>query len=181
MNRRDELRDQALDYFLSHGLAELSLRPLAEQIGTSARLLIYHFESKEKLIAVVMAEVRSRIQQTVMKMMHANQGEASMESFWLWVTDDENIRYVRLLIEVQVLALQKPSIYGQFLSDTSSSWLEVIERAIPPSTERRTIATLCSAVLDGLVLEYMSTGDLDRTTAALKFFVSLLSKNSKKS
>ena len=53
MTRRNELRDNALNYFLEHGLAELSLRPLAENIGTSARLLIYHFESKEALYRVV--------------------------------------------------------------------------------------------------------------------------------
>jgi AcrR family transcriptional regulator len=180
MSRRDELRDKALEYFLNYGLAELSLRPLAEQIGTSARLLIYHFESKEKLITIVMEQVRSRVQQSVMAMMHATQGEANMEPFWRWVTDNKNIRYVRLLFEVQVLALQNPAIYAQFLSDTSSSWLEVIEYGIPESADRRTIATLCSAVLDGLVLEYMSTGDLDRTTAALTFFVSLLSQYSEK-
>jgi AcrR family transcriptional regulator len=177
MNKRDELRDHALEYFLDHGLAELSLRPLAEQIGTSARLLIYHFESKEKLITVVMEQVRSRVQQSVMDMMYAAQGQPTLESFWHWVSDNKNIRYVRLLFEVQILALQNPSIYGQFLSDTSSSWLEVIEQAIPESAERRTIATLCSAVIDGLVLEYMSTGDLDRTSTALKFFVSLLSQH----
>lgn len=176
MNKRDELRDKALHYFLNNGLAELSLRPLAEQIGTSARLLIYHFGSKEKLITLVMAQVRSRVQQSVVEMMHAAQGEASMASFWRWLTDDENIRYVRLLFEVQVLALQNPAIYAQFLSDTSSSWLEVLEHGIPESAKRRTIATLCSAVLDGLALDYMSTGDLDRTTAALEFFVSLLSR-----
>ncbi|NVD74348.1 TetR/AcrR family transcriptional regulator [Duganella sp. BJB1802] len=178
MSRRDELRDKALDYFLDHGLAELSLRPLAEQIGTSARLLIYHFESKERLITVVMDQVRSRMQQSLMEMMLAARGEAGMESFWCWVTAKDNIRYVRLLFEVQVLALQNPASYGQFLSDTSSSWLEVLEHCIPESADRRTIATLCGAVIDGLVLDYMSTGDFDRTTAALKFFVSLLSRYS---
>ena len=180
MSRRNELRDNALNYFLDHGLAELSLRPLAEQIGTSARLLIYHFESKEKLITVVMEEVRFRVQQSVIRMMHVTQGEASMESFWNWITDTENIRYVRLLFEVQVLALQNPAVYAQFLSDTSSSWLEVLEHGIPESADRRTIASLCSAVIDGLVLDYMSTGDLERTTAALKFFVSLLGQHTKK-
>ena len=179
MNRRDELRDNALNYFLDHGLAELSLRPLAEQIGTSARLLIYHFESKEKLITVVMGQVRARVQQSIMQMMRANKGEPSMDSVWRWVTDADNLPYVRLLFEVQVLALQNPAVYSQFLSDTSSSWLELIERGIPESPERRTMATLCSAVIDGLALDYMSHGDLDRTTAALKLFVTLMNQHRK--
>lgn len=172
--RRDELRDKALDYFLQHGLAELSLRPLAEQIGTSARLLTYHFESKEKLIMLVMEQVRSRVQQSVAEMMHATRGEAVLESVWHWATDPENIPYVRLLFEVQVLALQHPATYARFLSDSSASWLGVIEHGLPESSERRTTATFCSALIDGLILDYLSTGDLDRTTAALKHVVSLL-------
>ena len=177
MDKRNELREKALEYFLDHGLAELSLRPLAEQIGTSARLLIYHFASKENLIATVMAHARSRVQESVIGMMQASQGRADMASAWGWVSDRENLRYVRLLFEVQVLALQHPQVYAQYLSDTSASWLELIEQGIPASAERRTIATLCSAVIDGLVLDYMSTGELDRTSAALHFFVSLLSRH----
>jgi len=68
-------------------------------------------------------------------------------------------------------------IYAQYLSDTSTSWLAVIEHGLPESPERRTIATLCSAVIDGLVLDYMSSGQLDRTSAALHFFVALLERH----
>ena len=176
MMRRDELRDKALGYLLQHGLAELSLRPLAARIGTSARLLTYHFESKEKLIMVVMEQVRSRVQQSVVGMMHATRGEAVLESVWHWATNTENIPYVRLLFEVQVLALQHPATYARFLSDSSASWLEVIEHGLPESAERRTTATFCSALIDGLIIDYMSTGDFNRTTAALKYAVSLLDR-----
>jgi AcrR family transcriptional regulator len=174
MERRDELRDKALDYFLTHGLADLSLRPLAEEIGTSARLLIYHFESKESLIATVMGHARELMQNSLAEMMRSNRGEASIESFWNWMTEDQNIRHARLLFEVQALAMQKPETYAQYLSKTSSSWLDIIEQGIPKSANRRVVATLCGAVMDGLALEYMATGDLDRTTASLKLFVSML-------
>jgi AcrR family transcriptional regulator len=177
MDKKDELREKALEYFLDHGLAELSLRPLAEQLGTSARLLIYHFESKENLIADVMAHARSRVQQSVIRMMHTAGGRADMASVWGWVSDPDNIRYARLLFEVQILALQHPEVYARYLSDTSASWLELIEQGIPESAERRIIATLCSAVIDGLALDTMSTGDLARTSAALHFFVSLLARH----
>ncbi|MDE2280697.1 MAG: TetR family transcriptional regulator, partial [Xanthomonadaceae bacterium] len=44
--RKDALIEPIVGYLLEHGLANLSLRPLATAIGTSARLLVYHFESK---------------------------------------------------------------------------------------------------------------------------------------
>ena len=38
-------------YALEYGIAGLSLRPLAKAAGTSDRMLLYHFGSKEKLLA----------------------------------------------------------------------------------------------------------------------------------
>ena len=174
MDRREELCGKALEYFLEHGLANLSLRPLAEKIGTSARLLIFHFGSKDGLVSAVMAEVRLRMQASFTTLMRESRGQANMESFWAWTISPSNSAYVRLLFEVQVLALQNPAAYAHYLEGGSASWLAVIEGTLLPSPNRRAIATLCVAVIDGLVLEYFSTGDLDRTTEALRVFVSLL-------
>ena len=54
MTKRDELAEAATDYVLEHGLIGLSLRPLAAALGTSDRMLIYHFGSKDELIAAVL-------------------------------------------------------------------------------------------------------------------------------
>ncbi len=42
------------DYVLQHGLSDVSLRPLAKAIGTSDRMLLYHFGSKSALIAALL-------------------------------------------------------------------------------------------------------------------------------
>jgi len=176
MERKDELRDKALEYFLEHGVADLSLRPLAEQIGTSARLLIYHFTSKDGLITAVMDEVRLRMQQSFGALMRdGKQGDLSRK-YWNWATDPQNSPYVRLLFEVQVLALHNPVAYAPYLEGTSSSWLDIVESALPPSPQRRALATLRVAVIDGLIMEFLSTGDLKRTTEALDIFESSLPK-----
>src|SRR5258706_6389359 len=89
-----------------------------------------------------------------------------MRTFWTWITHPANVRHMRLLFEVQVLALQNPAVYARYLESASSSWLNLIEGALPPSKENRAIATLCAAVVDGLLLEFLSTGDRRRTTKA---------------
>ncbi|MFZ9395925.1 MAG: TetR family transcriptional regulator, partial [Erythrobacter sp.] len=48
---REILLPRLAAHVLAHGLAGASLRPLARAAGTSARMLIYHFGSKERLIA----------------------------------------------------------------------------------------------------------------------------------
>src|SRR5213083_1932193 len=51
--RRQVLADGATDYALDHGLIGLSLRPLAAALGTSDRMLLYHFADKDDLVATV--------------------------------------------------------------------------------------------------------------------------------
>jgi hypothetical protein len=97
-----------------------------------------------------------------------------MHAFWLWITHPTNIRHMQLLFEVQVLALQHPAGYAHSREGTSSSWLELIEGALPPSKNNRVIATLCAAVMDGLFIEYLNTGDRRRTTQALDLFTQMM-------
>jgi AcrR family transcriptional regulator len=174
MDRKDELRGRALDYCLAHGISELSLRPLALQIGSSARLLIYHFGSRDGLIAAVMDEAHRRVQKSFGELMRGAGNKDILRKFWEWTTDKANSPYLRLMFEVQMLALQNPAAYARYLQGTSSSWLTLIETALPASADRRARATLCAAVIDGLLLEFLSTGDLRRTSNALDIFGSML-------
>jgi AcrR family transcriptional regulator len=174
MDRKSELCGKALDYCLAHGIAELSLRPLAQEIGTSARLLIYHFQSRDGLIGAVMDEAHRRVQKSFGELMREADNKAVLRSFWDWTTAPHNTPYMRLMFEVQMLALQNPSAYAHYLQGTSSSWLALIETALPPSVDRPARATLCAAIIDGLLLEFLSTGDLRRTSNALEIFGSML-------
>ena len=56
--RREELLEKAYEFVLEHGLADLSLRPLAQAIGSSPRVLLYLFESKDGLVRELLARAR---------------------------------------------------------------------------------------------------------------------------
>jgi AcrR family transcriptional regulator len=57
--RREELLDRAYRYALEHGLADLSLRPLAAAIGSSPRVLLFLFGSKDGLVRELLAKARA--------------------------------------------------------------------------------------------------------------------------
>jgi AcrR family transcriptional regulator len=59
-NKNALLSDLA-DHVLAHGLNTASLRPLAAAAGTSDRMLIYHFGSKDQLIAALLEYLAARM------------------------------------------------------------------------------------------------------------------------
>ncbi len=68
VSRRDELLELATDHVLTHGLIGLSLRPLAAAIGTSDRMLIYHFASRDALVTAIIARVNDRSVEAIRSM-----------------------------------------------------------------------------------------------------------------
>ena len=58
---REALLHALADHVLDHGLNTASLRPMAAAAGTSDRMLIYHFGSKEGLIAAILRHLAARM------------------------------------------------------------------------------------------------------------------------
>jgi len=175
--RKEELLDALIRYLQRHGLADLSLRPMAAATGTSARLLIFHFRSKERLLAEVLAEMHARLQRSFAEQLAAKpvpRRVPLLRAFWDWAVSDENYDYHRLLYQLQILAAQNPKTYGRYLKQNSMSWLKLIQPALPPSQRTAAFATLYGAVFDGLFIELMSTGDKRRVTRSLEEFIRLV-------
>ena len=176
--RRDDLLEAAAAYLLRHGVAGMSLRPMAAAIGTSARLLIYHFVTKERLLVEAMGVIRVRARAGVEAMIRdapvdGDLGEL-VRDFWRWCTSPRNRPYLRLLFEVHGLALQYPKSYGGYLEGSVKHWIELLSGALRPrlGREAEAVATLVVGTIDGLLMDYLSTGDLKRTTRAIESLAS---------
>jgi len=176
-NRKDELLESLIAYLLENGLADLSLRPLAAGTGTSARLLIYHFGSKEGLLTEVLEAMQAHVQRSFVQLLDkplaATRSKPPLKRLWNWAIADENYLYLKLLYELQILAIQNPDTYAQYLGRNTDSWLDLALTALSPSLRTHAMATLCAAVFDGLFIELMSSGDRKRTTQALDCFIQM--------
>lgn len=171
--RKQQLLDATIAHLLERGLADLSLRPLAAAAGSSARLLIYHFGSKERLLAEVLETLQRRLRESLSRVLAdaAVGSEAPIKTFWKWALSRPNFASMRLLYELQILAAQNPRSYARYLERNSRHWIELVQEALPAAERTAAMATLVVAVFDGLFLELMSTGDRARTTAALDQFI----------
>jgi len=80
--RRDELLGKVTDHVLEHGLIGLSLRPVAAAVGTSDRMLIYHFTSRDALVSAVVAETTERAVREVEALPGASTVRSGVNRLW---------------------------------------------------------------------------------------------------
>src|SRR2546423_13238625 len=142
MKTRGRLLQDCLSYFLRHGVANLSLRPLAAAVGTSARMLSHYFGSKEALIAEVMEQVQQRLQNSFRELLESERTKTKsglLQEFWDVLSHRTNQPLLRLLFEVQMLALQDPRRYRRHPRRTSHASQRVRERP-PPAQDKRAAA-----------------------------------------
>jgi AcrR family transcriptional regulator len=174
--RRVRTLSKAADYVLRHGLEGLSLRPLAAALGTSTRMLLYDFESKEKLIEEVLAEIRRREAALLVELQAGATADPAetLAAIWEWVTADERTPFMRLFFETYVDAMAHPHAYAEGGRPMVSDWLDFLGSRWRPERLDPAAATLFVAVIRGLLLDRLTATDPERTDAALRRFTELL-------
>jgi len=169
---RQRLRNQAVDYVLSHGVGDLALRPLAKALKTNARMLVYHFGSREGLMRELLAGVREREDENIQAWFQAGKEQRTMPEFlrWLWqrMSAPSMQPQLHLLFELYALALRHPKNYPGVLENPLVYWKGLTKKTSRQSKADEAKATLLLAATRGLLLDLCATGDRARTEQALR-------------
>jgi AcrR family transcriptional regulator len=178
--RRDELLERAYRYALAHGISALSLRPLSKEIDSSPRVLLFLFGSKDGLVRALLSRARADELAWLHRLEHvgADSGlAATAGKVWDWLAADEHRDLLRLWAEGYTRSLVEPDgPWTDFAQTTVSDWLELLATAQDPrhrnSAPAITERTLTLAVLRGALLDLLATNDQQRTTAAVRHYLS---------
>ena len=168
--RRVELLDAAYRYVLRHGLGDLSLRPLAAAIGSSPRVLLYLFGSKDGLIRELLARARADELALLGAAPAGDLADVAL-AVWGWLSAPEHRALLALWTEAYARSLIEPDgPWAGFAAGTVRDWLDLLaaaqpDRGSPAAAARRTSVL---AVLRGALLDLLATGDRERTTAAVR-------------
>jgi AcrR family transcriptional regulator len=169
---RERLLAAAVRHALDAGIADLSLRQLAAAIGTSHRMLLYHFGSREGLLVavtqVVEEQQRAALLASGLTLQDARRSWERLSDPKLWPQE-------RLFFELYAYALRgRPGTEG-FLEGIVESWVAPIAGALVKAGAdeqvARADARLCVAVLRGLLLDLLATGDRTAVTEAYERFL----------
>jgi AcrR family transcriptional regulator len=176
---RERLLNAAIDYVAANGMTDLSLRRLAEELGTSHRMLIHHFGSKEALWLAIVREVERRQLDAVAQLIPDPDvpfAEAA-RAWWRHISDPALWPNERLFFEVYGQALQGRAPAAELLDGVIDSWLEPsAEMAVAmglPREDATAFARLGIAVTRGLLLDLLATGDRAAVDAAAEYWIAL--------
>jgi AcrR family transcriptional regulator len=182
--RQVELLEAAYQYALEHGLADLSLRPLAAAIGSSPRVLMFLFGNKDGLVRALLSRARTDELALLDRLMPNAAGESpgletATAQVWSWLRVPEHRPLLRLWAEAYARSLVEPDgAWAGFATSTVNDWLEVLASCQLPqekdSVDGVTRRTLALAVLRGCLLDLLATGDDARVDAGLHHHLALL-------
>ena len=168
--------ERAYQYVLGHGIADVSLRPLASAIGSSPRVLLFLFGSKEGLVRALLLRARTD-ELALLEGVRAHNEDADLltvaGALWHWLADRRHRGLLTLWLESYARSLIEPAgAWTQFSTQTVDDWLRLLAAAQPSRQRNRASAvaerTLVLAILRGALLDLLATGDDQRTTAAVE-------------
>jgi AcrR family transcriptional regulator len=176
---RERLLEKAIAYIAERGLTDLSLRELAAAIGTSHRMLIHHFGSKEGLWVEVIRTVEKQQREALPDVIPDPTADLAevMRVWWRHISDPSLWPNERLFFEIYGQALQGRPGTTELLDGIVESWLEpaiAIYMAYGmDEPAARAMGRLGIAVTRGLLLDLLATGDRAGVDAALETWIAL--------
>src|SRR5690349_974870 len=166
LERRQELLDAVVKQCAERGIGDRSLRDIATSVGTSHRMLLHHFGSRNDLLLAIVDEVERR-QRTLLAELPATPA-AAIAAMWADLRRDDLRPFERLFFECYARGVQGEQPFARMLPGAVDAWLSQTRAADPA------FARLGLAVMRGLLLDLVGTNDHAGVDAAAQVFVELV-------
>jgi AcrR family transcriptional regulator len=172
---RDALLDKVMAYAAEHGIADKSLREIATGVGTSHRMLLYHFGSREGLLAAIVGAVEEQQRAVLAALSEDGDPAEVMLRLWEQVSQPTLRPYVRLFFAAVGLAVQGVPGTQTLLDNLTTPWLEQggeAARRLGVPADPAAIR-LGVAVSRGLLLELLAGAAPADVDASYRLFVEM--------
>lgn len=166
--RRRELLDGLVAEVSRNGIGDRPLRDLAAAVGTSHRMLLHHFGSRDELLLAIVGEVERR-QMALAHDLPADPAEA-IAAMWANLRRSDLRPFERLFFECYARGVQGEQPFARMLPAAVEDWLS----RDPSGTADPAMMRLGLAVARGLLLDLVATEDLDGVDAAAAAFADLV-------
>jgi AcrR family transcriptional regulator len=164
--RRAAWTEVATDYVLEHGLIGLSLRPLAAELGTSDRMVLYHFGSKDELVADVRRCSNDRAAAQVNALTPSRDLRSAVVDLWAALQGEPTERCNRIYIEAAALGLFGREPYASVVRRANAVWTAALVGHLVRSDVDEALATRAAELIDAAFMGFQLDLPLDVDPAA---------------
>lgn len=151
---------------LAHGLIELSLRPLAAELGTSDRMLLYHFGSKDELVADVLRCSNDRAVAQIDALAPSADLRAAVGDLWAAVQAAPADRCTRIYVEASALGLFGREPYASVVRGANALWTAALVGHLIRSGVAEALAQRAAELIDAAFMGFQLDLPLDVDPAA---------------
>ncbi len=166
LERRQELLDAVVKECAANGIGDRSLRDVAAAVGTSHRMLLHHFGSRNELLLAIVQEVERR-QRALLREL-PTEPPAAIAAMWADLRRPELRPFERLFFESYARGVQGEQPFARMLPGAVEAWLAA------DGTTDPALVRLGLAVMRGLLLDLVATEDHAGVDAAAQAFVDLV-------
>lgn len=157
MSRREELLEAVTDHVLTHGLIGVTLRPVAAAIGTSDRMLIYHFGSRDALVSAVVERIGDRSVAAVAELPPSRGVRAAVRRLWGAYQVQPLRGCMGIYVQAAATGMIGEEPYRSMARASNQRWAEALQaylvRSGAPRRRAARIVTLVDSALFGFHLD----------------------------
>ncbi|MDX1873173.1 TetR/AcrR family transcriptional regulator [Mycolicibacterium sp. 120266] len=173
--KRAELLGQVIAYLEEHGVADMSLAPMAEALGTSKRMLLYYFGDREELLAQALHASRPNVGEMFAGVRTEADFVLASRTLWDAISRGAQRRKITMLFQVLSLATTDPARYQPYAHTAVTVMIDPIAEALTglgcSPADARVRATLVVSGLRGLCQDALVTGERSRVDAAAELVI----------
>ena len=173
---REQLLGRVMAFAAAEGIAGKSLREIAQGVDSSHRMLLYHFGSREGLLAAIVAAIEAQQRAALAEIAAgARTPREVMLGLWEELTRPELLPFIRLFFEVFGLVAQGAPGTEGLRESLTRPWLTegaAVAEQLGLASELADVRAGI-AVTRGLLLDLVAGAPLTEVDAAYRRFVDL--------
>lgn len=164
MSPKETIISAAADYILEKGNISDSIRDIAKNVGTSHRMINYHFGSSDVFWEAVVNEIRKKEILRIGHLHEENSFPLSVTSYIRTFTTNEYRKVFSIVLEIYSKALRNPDAFAGFRNSYINDWISSISQRVIAQHQldadlARTLARIKVAFIRGILLDYFVTND----------------------
>jgi AcrR family transcriptional regulator len=166
---RDEILEGAVAAAFADGLSTLTFGRVASRLGTSDRIIVYYFPTKDELVTAVLVSLGTQLQATLASSLTSRvSGHVELAcAAWPLLATTEADPIFALFFEALGLAASGRDPYRTIAPSLVEAWIDWMSTFVTGSpSRRRSEAEAAIALLDGLLLLRQMAGPVAAERAA---------------